>query len=93
MKHCDAIYEGNIAADKNTKELLTFYYNILEPLTAKRWHTRDFSGAAATDFPRASDNAILEYTVTLSIQDADQLTVDQYNTARQYVMEDLKHIF
>ena len=88
-----AIYEGNIAADKNTKELLTFYYNILEPLTAERWQTRDFSGAAATDFPRASDNAILEYTVTLSIQDADQLTVDQYNTARQYVMEDLKHIF
>lgn len=30
--------------------------------------------------------------MTLSIQDADQLTVDQYNTARQYVMEELKDI-
>ncbi len=88
-----AVYEGKRAADKKTIELITFFYNIFEPLTAEKWQTRDFSGSAASGFSSASDNAILEYTVTLTIQDADQLTIEEYDTVRRYVTDDLKQIF
>ncbi len=72
---------------------LRFLYNILDPLTAEQWQTRSFDGYAATDFPGASDNALLEYEVTLTILDADLLTVRAYDTARQRVMDRLKTIF
>lgn len=88
-----AVYEGKKKADKRTMELVTFFYTIYEPLTAEKWQIRDFSGAAMTDFSNASDNAILEYTVTLTIQDAERLTVEEYDTARRLVMDDLNQIF
>lgn len=88
-----AVYEGKRKADKRTMELVTFFYTIYEPLTAEKWQIRDFSGAAMTDFSNASDNAILEYTVTLTIQDAERLTVEEYDTARRLVMDDLNQIF
>ncbi|MDE7324638.1 MAG: M56 family metallopeptidase [Lachnospiraceae bacterium] len=88
-----AIYEGKREADKNTKEMAAFLYNIYDPLTGTKWRTRDFSGYAATDFSDASDNACLEYTVTLTILDADGLTVGEYDIVRQHVMDDLKDIF
>ena len=74
-------------------ELVTFFYTIYEPLTAENWRTRDFGGFAITDFPNASDNATLEYTVTMTIQDAKRLTVEDYDTARRLVMNNLNQIF
>ncbi len=74
-------------------ELVTFFYTIYEPLTAENWRTRDFGGFAITDFPNASDNATLEYTVTMTIQDAKRLTVEDYDTARRLVMDNLNQIF
>lgn len=88
-----AVYEGKREADPDIMELVKFLYNICEPLTAEKWQTRDFSGYAVTDFPNASDNAVLEYTVTLTIQDADRLTVEEYDTVRQLVMDNFNHIF
>ncbi|MDE6364211.1 MAG: M56 family metallopeptidase [Lachnospiraceae bacterium] len=88
-----AVYEGKREADPDIMELVTFLYNIYEPLTAEKWQTRDFSGYAVADFPNASDNAVLEYTLTLTIQDADRLTVEEYDTVRQLVMDNFSHIF
>lgn len=88
-----AVYEGKKKADKRLMELASFFYTIYEPLTAENWRTRDFGGFAITDFPNASDNATLEYTVTLTIQDAKRLTVEDYDTARRLVMDDLNQIF
>lgn len=88
-----AVYEGKKKADKRLMELVTFFYTIYEPLTAENWRTRDFGGFAITDFPNASDNATLEYTVTMTIQDAKRLTVEDYDTARRLVMDNLNQIF
>ncbi len=88
-----AVYEGKKKADKRLMELVTFFYTIYEPLTAENWRTRDFGGFAITDFPNASDNATLEYTVTMTIQDAKRLTVEDYDTARRLVMNNLNQIF
>lgn len=88
-----AVYEGKKKADKRLMELVTFFYTIYEPLTAENWRIRDFGGFAITDFPNASDNATLEYTVTMTIQDAKRLTVEDYDTARRLVMDNLNQIF
>lgn len=88
-----AVYEGKKKADKRLMELVTFFYTTYEPLTAENWRTRDFGGFAITDFPNASDNATLEYTVTMTIQDAKRLTVEDYDTARRLVMDNLNQIF
>lgn len=88
-----AVYEGKKKADKRLMELVTFFYTIYEPLTAENWRTRDFGGFAITDFPNASDNATLEYIVTMTIQDAKRLTVEDYDTARRLVMDNLNQIF
>ncbi len=88
-----AIYEGKGTADQNTKEMLSFFYNIYEPLTGERWRTRDFGGYAVTDYSGASDNAGMEYTVTLTVLDADALTVGEYDDVRRSVMGRLNDFF
>lgn len=88
-----AVYEGKIASDKNTKEMVEFFYNIYEPLTGEKWRKRDFSGYAVTDYSGASDNASLEYTVTLTILDADKLSVGEYDDARRNGMDWLNNFF
>ena len=59
----------------------SFLFNVLEPLIAERWQERDFGGYATTNY-EASDNATLEYQLTMTILDADTLTVREYNDAR-----------
>lgn len=88
-----AVYEGKRTADKNTEEILEFYYNIYEPLTGEKWRTRDFSGYAVTDYLGVSDNASLEYTATLTILDADNLSVGEYDDTRRKVMDWLNGFF
>lgn len=65
----------------------SFFFNLYEPLTAERWQSRTFSGGTMTSFPGTSDNAMLEYTVTLSVKQPDILTVGEYDAARQGMLD------
>lgn len=80
------IYESTEGTDSN--ETLSFLYNVLGSLMDDQ-QSRSFGGYAVSDFPGASDNATLEYEVTLTILDADLLSVYEYDWARQSAMGDL----
>lgn len=77
---------------KDSDETASFLFYILEPLTAENWQTRDYSGAAASAFPAPAENALLEYTVTLTILDADTVTVKDYNDTRLEVLDAMQDI-
>ncbi len=77
---------------KDNDEIASFLFYTLEPLTAEKWQTRDFGGGIATDYPGASDNAMLEFVFSLTIQNADTLTVGEYNAARLGVTNGLQNI-
>ncbi len=77
---------------KDSNETASFLFYTLEPLTAEKWQTRDFGGGIATDYPGASDNAMLEFVFSLTIQNADTLTVGEYNAARLGVASGLQNI-
>ena len=79
-------------AMKDSDETAAFLFYILDPLTAERWQSREFGGAVAANYPQASDNAVLEYTLTLEILDADALTVEEYDVSRRIAMECLNNI-
>lgn len=70
---------------KDNNQIASFLFYTLEPLTAERWQTREFGGFTTTDYPGASDNAIFEFSYSLTIQKADTLTVGEYNDARSGV--------
>lgn len=76
---------------KDSDETASFLFYILEPLTAENWRTRAYSGAAASDFPFPADNAVLEYTYTLTILNAD-IMVKDYNDTRLGVKDALNDI-
>lgn len=82
-----ALYE-----QKDSDEFVSFLFYTLEPLTAEKWQTRAFVGGTVTDYPCASDNAMLEYVFSLTIQNADSLTVGEYNAARLGVANGLQDI-
>lgn len=77
---------------KDSNEIASFLFYTLEPLTAEKWQTRDFGGGITTDYPDASDNAMLEFVFSLTIQNADTLTVGEYNAARLGVASRLQNI-
>ena len=77
---------------KDNDEIASFLFYTLEPLTAEKWQTRDFGGGIATDYAGASDNAMLEFVFSLTIQNADTLTVGEYNAARLGVANGLQNI-
>ena len=72
---------------KDSNETASFLFNVLEPLTTEKWQTRDFGGYTMTNYD-ASDNAVLEYWFTLTILDANTLTVREYNNARLGIVND-----
>ena len=82
-----ALYE-----QKDRNEIASFLFYTLEPLTAEKWQTRDFGGGIASDHPGASDNAMLKFVFSLTIQNADTLTVGEYNAARLGVAGGLRNI-
>ncbi len=67
---------------KDNDETAWFLFYILEPLTAEKWQTRTYSGAAESDLPFPADNATLEYTYTLTILNADKVMIKDYNDMR-----------
>ena len=80
-----ALYEK-----RDSDELANFLFYTLNPLTGDKWRSREFGGYCTTDYGDVFDNAMLEYFITLTIQDADALTVREYNNIRIGVMNDLQ---
>ncbi len=77
---------------KDSDETAAFLFYVLEPLTAEKWQTRTYSGAATSDFPAWEDNAMLEYTYTLTILAADKVMVKDYNDMRLGVKDMMQDI-
>ncbi len=73
--------DETLYAVKDSNEIASFLFYVLEPLAAETWQAREFGGYATTNY-NASDNAMLEYQLTMKILDANTLTVRQYNDAR-----------
>jgi len=80
------MYETRKGTDNN--DTYDFLYNVLGPILSGQ-QSVSFAGNAVTDFLSVSDNASLEYTGTLTILDADQLTVGEYLSARHSIEEDM----
>lgn len=77
----------------NNHQDAAFLFNILEPLSAEKWQTRDFGGyTQAPSDDVQGDQAMLEYQIFLTISDANRLTVGQYDKARQGMEEGLHNI-
>lgn len=72
---------------KDSDETAWFLFYILEPLTAEKWQTRTYSGAAISDFHFPEENATLEYTYTLTILNPDKVMVKDYNDIRLGVQD------
>lgn len=81
------MYASRKGTDNN--ETYDFLYNVLGPIMANQ-QAISFAGYAVTDFSSASDNASLEYTGTLTILDADRLTVGEYISARHNIEDDME---
>ncbi|MFA9466646.1 MAG: M56 family metallopeptidase [Velocimicrobium sp.] len=77
---------------KDTNDIASFLFYELTPLTAEQWQTQDFDDGGMTSYEN-SDNAQFEYTCTLSVLNADHLTVGEYNKARKGVMNELLMFF
>lgn len=77
---------------KDSDETAAFLFYVLEPLMAEKWQIRTYSGAATSDFPAWEDNAVLEYTYTLTILAADKVMVKDYNDMRTGVLDMMQDI-
>lgn len=83
----ETFYENPYTAD-----MAYYLIYVLEPLTAERWRKRDFGGYVSSGQTNPSedvmsDMAVLEYEATLTILDADKLTVGEYINTRFAVAE------
>lgn len=72
---------------RDSDETAAFIYYVLEPLTKEKWQSHTYSGAASSDSPAGQDNAILEYTYTLTILNADKVKVKDYCDTRVNVRD------
>lgn len=82
--------DETLYALKDKNDIASFLFYIVEPLSAEKWQTRSFGGYTTTGYPEASDNATLEFFYSLTIQDADALTVEEYNRARAGMLNGLQ---
>lgn len=73
--------DATLYEQKGSNALASFLFYTLEPLTAEKWQTREFRGGTTTDYPGAVDNASLEFVYSLTVQNADTLTVGEYNVS------------
>ena len=71
-------------------ETASFYFYILEPLTAEKWKAWTFSDTITPDDPDLSYRTFMEYVLTLNIANADTLTVREYNKTRLAAIEALQ---
>lgn len=74
---------------KDTDETAGFLFYVL-PLTGDEWKTRNYSGEAESFYPEGS--ARLEYAFSLTVLDADNLTIREYDTTRLNMMRGMQDI-
>lgn len=72
---------------RDSDETAAFLYYVLEPLTKENWQSHTYSGSASSDFLAGQDNAMLEYTYTLTILDASKVEVKDYCDTRTNVKD------
>ncbi|MCM1155378.1 MAG: hypothetical protein NC314_12505 [Roseburia sp.] len=77
---------------RDNDEMAAFCFYILEPLTGDKWKNRDYGGCATSGFPYPADNAVLEYVFTLTVLNADTLTVGEYDNTRLQVISGMQDI-
>lgn len=83
---------SDLYEERDRNKIASFLFFILEPLTAERWQTREFSGGAAIGFPDVADNPNLAYSYSLTVQDADTLTVGEYKAAHLDIINKMQPI-
>lgn len=66
-----------------------YYFNVYEPLTASQWRTRSWDGTARSVM---DGHVRMEYSMSLTILDADRLTVGEYDAARASMQTELDGI-
>lgn len=74
---------------KNSDETAFFFLNVLVPLVAERWESRDFNGYVSGQLD-VSELPLVEYSFVLTIRDANALTVGQYIGAQNAVAEGMQ---
>ncbi len=67
---------------RDTNDRSGFLHYTLMPLIDEKWQSHEYSGYTVTDSPYLDEQARFEYTFTLTILDADKLTVGAYEDAR-----------
>ncbi len=63
---------------RDSDKAAAFLFYVLEPLTAAKWQSWTYSGYATSNLSPWENNAILEYTYTLTILEADKVIVKDY---------------
>ena len=66
---------------KDSGGIASFLFYILGPLTSENG-TGTFGGYVSTNYPGVSDDALLEFFISLTVKNAEGLTVQEYNNAR-----------
>lgn len=79
--------EEELYEKRDSDEILSYLYYVMEPLSAERWQSREVGGYALTPILY---NAVLEFFLTFTIQDAEQVTVGEYERARIEVIDGLQ---
>ncbi len=82
--------DATLYEQRDRNDTAAFLFYVLSPLTAEKWETRSFDGSVSKAYPEAADNALLEYNIILTIQDAEELTVGEYRDARAGVAKGLE---
>lgn len=70
-----------IYSQRDVNDIAGFLHYTLMPLYGDGWQSRSFLGGAVTDYPDPCDQACFEYTFTMTVLDADKLTVGEYADA------------
>ena len=84
--------DNDLYAVKDSDDLAYFLFNILEPLTSEKWREYTFNSYAQSDYSKASDNALLEYSFKMNIKDPNALKVKEYDTARLAVIDNFNKL-
>lgn len=83
--------DGTIQSMRDSNPIAAFVCYTLEPLRAEHWR-HSFGGYTTTEKSSHADEAMLEYTCSLSITEGDVLTVGEYNDARRGMMAGLQSL-
>lgn len=87
VSHDDTLYK-----QKDNDANASFFFNILEPLTAERWQEREFGhfgGYSRIGLKEVSDTALFEYSYAIIIKNPQALTVGEYDKTRLSIKKEM----